>query len=165
MVAPKREIDNEEDIVRTLEEVVARIQARGEGFVLPRPPQEAIDRLVARVADEPPMSPEEERAWNRQWDEIMDEMHRRDRENDIAEGRGGGVVTVNSEGQITLPEEVRQALGVLLGSHIEFEIRPDEVVLRRCIPDEVFDAWRGYLVGKTPWTSTDEMMADLRGEQ
>ncbi len=88
MVAPKHEIDDEEDIVGTLEDVVARIQARGEGFVLPRPPQEAIDRLLAHVADEPAMSPEEQRAWNRQWDEIMDEMHRRDRENDIAEGRG-----------------------------------------------------------------------------
>jgi len=74
------------------------------------------------------------------------------------------VVTVNSEGQITLPENVRQALGVVAGACIEFEIRPNEVVLRRRIPDDVFDAWRGYLVGKTPWTSADEMMADLRGE-
>ncbi len=75
------------------------------------------------------------------------------------------MVIVNSEGQITLPEEVRQALGAVAGACIEFEIRPNEVVPRRRIPDEAFDAWRGYLVGKTPWGSTDEMMADLRGEQ
>ncbi len=83
MVAPKREIDDEEDIVGTLEEVVARIQARGEGFVLPRPPQEAVDRVVARAMAAPSFSREEERAWNRQWDEIMDEIHRHDRENDM----------------------------------------------------------------------------------
>ena len=66
---------------------------------------------------------------------------------------------------MTLPKEVRQALGVDAGGQIEFEIRPDEVVLKRRIPREAFEVWRGYLVGKTPWNSTDEMMANLRGEQ
>ncbi len=75
------------------------------------------------------------------------------------------MATVTSKGQVTLPKDVRQALGVDVGGQIEFEIRASEVVLRRRIPDDVFDAWRGYLAGKTPWGSTDEMMADLRGEQ
>ena len=75
------------------------------------------------------------------------------------------MMTINGEGQITLPENVRQALGVVAGACIEFEIRPNEVVPRRRITDDVFDAWRGYLIGKSPWNSTDEMMADLRGEQ
>ncbi len=88
MVAPKRDTTDEEDIVGTLEEVVARIQARGGGIVIHQPPREVIDRLVARVAAEPRMSREEEDAWNKQWDMIMAEIHARDRENDIAEGRG-----------------------------------------------------------------------------
>jgi AbrB family looped-hinge helix DNA binding protein len=75
------------------------------------------------------------------------------------------MATVTSKGQVTLPKDVRQALGVDTGGQVEFEIRTSEVVLRRRIPDDVFDAWRGYLVGKTPWNSTDEMMTDLRGEQ
>jgi len=91
MVAPKREINeiaDEEDIVGTLEEVVARIQARGEGFVLPRPPQDAVDRVVARAMAAPSFSREEEKAWNEAWLGILNEAHKGDLEDDIAEGRG-----------------------------------------------------------------------------
>ena len=88
MVAPKRDTVDEADIVGTPEEVVARIQARGGGVIIHRPPQEVIDRLVARVAAEPQMSREEEDAWNGQWDTVMAEIHARDRDNDIAEGSG-----------------------------------------------------------------------------
>ena len=41
------------------------------------------------------------------------------------------VTTLTSEGQITLPKPIRQALGVTVGSKIAFALREGEVVVRR----------------------------------
>jgi hypothetical protein len=71
----------------TPEAVVARIQARGPGTVPPPPAPEVLAAVVARVADEQPLSAEEEAAWNRAWTAIEDEMRARNRDNTIAEGR------------------------------------------------------------------------------
>jgi hypothetical protein len=72
----------------TLDVVVARIKVSGRGEVLPVPPADAVRRFIARVERETPMSREEEAAWNHAWARVIDEMHRRDHEDDIAEGRG-----------------------------------------------------------------------------
>jgi len=69
------------------EAVVARIQARGRGTVPPPPSPEVLAAIVARVADERPLNPEEEAAWNRAWAAIEDEMRVRSRDNAVAEGR------------------------------------------------------------------------------
>ena len=71
----------------TLDAVVARIKASGRGQALPVPPADAVSRFIARVERETPMSREEEAAWNHAWAGVIDEMHRRDRDDDIAEGR------------------------------------------------------------------------------
>jgi hypothetical protein len=81
-------VEDDADAEETIENVVARIKARGPGRLPPPPSREVIQRLVAHVADETPMTREEELEWNRRWFGILDEMHRRDREDDIAEGRG-----------------------------------------------------------------------------
>ena len=39
--------------------------------------------------------------------------------------------TLTSKGQITLPKSVRQVLGVETGSKLTFEVRDDEVIVRR----------------------------------
>jgi hypothetical protein len=72
----------------TLDAVVTRIKASGHGHRLRVPPPDAVSRFVARVAQETPMSQEEEEAWNQTWADVIEEMRRRDHEDEVAEGRG-----------------------------------------------------------------------------
>ena len=41
------------------------------------------------------------------------------------------VATVTSKGQITLPKQIRQALGVTIGGKVAFDLRHGEVVVTR----------------------------------
>lgn len=69
------------------QDVVARIQARGQGQTLPPPPTcEAIEKLVAHVAQQTPLIASEQEAWNHMWDDVFAEMRRRDDEDDATEG-------------------------------------------------------------------------------
>ena len=81
-------VGDDDGAEETIEDVVARIKARGPGPLPPPPSREAIQRLVAQLANEPVMSQEEQAEWNRAWFKIMDEMKRIEREDEIAEGRG-----------------------------------------------------------------------------
>lgn len=72
---------------------------------------------------------------------------------------------ITSKGRVTIPKAVRDALGLTAGTHVEFVIEDGRVVLRRGIPPEVFDRWEGYLCGKLPADSVDEVMEMLRGER
>lgn len=74
------------------------------------------------------------------------------------------MATVTSKGQITVPKKVRDALGLHPGSQVDFEIRGEEVVLRKRVPGEVFQRWRGFLRGQVGGKGTDEIMKELRGE-
>ncbi len=78
----------EQDIQDELKALIARIKASGRGRVLPVPSPDAIDRFVGQVAQETPMSLEEEVAWNRAWMQVIEDMRQRDRADDVAEGRG-----------------------------------------------------------------------------
>jgi hypothetical protein len=78
---------SEWDEGQSLEEIVARIRARGRGAVLPRPSEEAVRAFLAYAAAQTPLSPEDVRAWDRAWGDVMREVHERDRADDIAEGR------------------------------------------------------------------------------
>lgn len=73
--------------------------------------------------------------------------------------------TVTRKGQVTLPKPIRDALGLSPGSRVEFVVENGRVILRRQVPQEVFAQWRGYLRGKLPAQSVDEMMELLRGER
>ena len=73
--------------------------------------------------------------------------------------------TVTSKGQVTIPKEIRNALGIVPGSEVEFELEEGEVVLRRRVSPAVFQHWVGYLRGRLPADSVDEMMELLRGER
>lgn len=73
------------------------------------------------------------------------------------------MAVVTDKGQITLPEEVRRALGVEAGAEVDFVIQPEGVLLRRRIPEAVLDRWQGYLPEHGDSASTDEIMAELRG--
>ena len=75
------------------------------------------------------------------------------------------MATVTAKGQVTIPKQVREALGLRPGSHVEFVIEPGRVILKKHIPPEVFERWRGYLRGKLAGRTVDETMEILRGER
>ncbi|HEU4628647.1 MAG TPA: AbrB/MazE/SpoVT family DNA-binding domain-containing protein [Gemmatimonadaceae bacterium] len=72
---------------------------------------------------------------------------------------------ITSKGQVTIPQHIRERLGLLPGAEVEFEIDGDEVRLRRA-PDDMgrgrrlVEHMRGRLRGGM---STDELMALTRG--
>jgi AbrB family looped-hinge helix DNA binding protein len=56
------------------------------------------------------------------------------------------VTSVTSKGQVTIPKEIRQQLGIRAGSQIEFVLVGDHVQLRvRSTPSDVKDSGYGML--------------------
>ena len=51
---------------------------------------------------------------------------------------------VSSKGQVTLPAAMRALLGIAPGSHIQFEVRGKELVIK---PELPMSAYRGMLKG------------------
>jgi AbrB family looped-hinge helix DNA binding protein len=51
---------------------------------------------------------------------------------------------VSSKGQVTLPAAMRAKLGIQAGSHIHFELRGQELVIK---PELPMSAYRGMLKG------------------
>ena len=72
------------------------------------------------------------------------------------------MATVTSKGQITLPREVRDALGLKAGSEVAFEITPDGVRLRRRVTRAQLEKWAGYLPATGEFSDVDALMDDLR---
>lgn len=72
---------------------------------------------------------------------------------------------VTVKGQVTIPKPVRDALGIVPGSKVEFVSNQDgEFVLRKAVSKQEphpFDLLVGIL---GPGPSTDEIMALTRGE-
>lgn len=75
------------------------------------------------------------------------------------------MATVTSKGQVTLPKEIRDALGIGPGSEVEFELAEEKVILRKRVPVESVERWKGYLRGKLPGGAVDETMDLLRGDR
>lgn len=77
--------------------------------------------------------------------------------------------TVTRKGQVTVPKQIRDALGINPGTQVVFEVNKDgEVVLRKAgqtthrrIKRDRFEAARGRADLKY---RTDDLMALLRGE-
>jgi antitoxin PrlF len=71
--------------------------------------------------------------------------------------------TVTSKGQVTVPQKVRERLGIVPGSKVEFELADDgRVVMTKVDPDKPvsrFEKLRGRLGSGI---NTDEIMAFLR---
>lgn len=72
--------------------------------------------------------------------------------------------TVTSKGQVTLPKRVRDALGLVPGSEVDFELEDGKVVLHKKVSKEKLARWQGYLRGELPEDSVDEFVDTLRGE-
>ena len=71
---------------------------------------------------------------------------------------------VTSRGQVTLPKRIRDELGLIPGSEVEFEIRDGQVFLLKKTSEPKLARWQGYLCGKLPQGSVDTFLDDLRGE-
>ena len=73
---------------------------------------------------------------------------------------------ITTKGQVTIPQHIRERLGLLPGAEVEFEIDGDEVRLRKSTEgmtrgQRLVEHMRGRLRGGM---STDELMALTRGE-
>jgi hypothetical protein len=63
-----------DDVQRELEELVARIRARGVGEVLPRPSEEGRRQFLEHLRGEEPMSEAELQVHERMWRSVEEEM-------------------------------------------------------------------------------------------
>ncbi len=65
---------------------------------------------------------------------------------------------LTQKGQVTIPKEVRAALGLRPGDEVEFNMNNSKVVLIKKPKKLPFEKWIGYL-GKG---KTDELMKEIR---
>ena len=72
---------------------------------------------------------------------------------------------VTSKGQVTIPQAIRERMGIVTGDKIDFEMAPDgRIVMVKVgakLPPSKFEAMRGRA---GPGMTTDEIMAMSRGE-
>jgi AbrB family looped-hinge helix DNA binding protein len=68
---------------------------------------------------------------------------------------------VTSKGQITIPGEVRDKLGIQLGEDIGFERKGGMFYIKKVLKKSPFDKWVGKLKTHREH-KTDEMIDDLR---
>ncbi len=69
---------------------------------------------------------------------------------------------ITSKGQVTIPKDVRDQMGLRPGDEIEFVRDNGSYRLQRVITESVFDEWVGYL---KEWEGydVDEMIEEMRG--
>lgn len=71
---------------------------------------------------------------------------------------------VTSKGQVTIPKEIRQVLGVSPGDLVEFQVADDrQVLVTRSSSPSCFARYVGYLKHKAGQDS-DLIVAELRGD-
>jgi AbrB family looped-hinge helix DNA binding protein len=76
---------------------------------------------------------------------------------------------VTSKGQVTIPQAVREKLGILPNTEVEFTVRGDSATLRKVPPRkggrdrgrEIVERLRGSGHGRL---TTDEMLKLMRGD-
>jgi AbrB family looped-hinge helix DNA binding protein len=76
---------------------------------------------------------------------------------------------ITSKGQVTIPQAIREALGLLPDTEVEWEIRDGAAVVRRVEPENGIGARGRAAIAAlrgtaTSGLSTDEIMALTRGE-
>lgn len=69
---------------------------------------------------------------------------------------------VTQKGQVTIPKQIRDELGIQAGDEIRFERTEDGYIIRKEIDENRFEKWRGVA---TTETSVEERMEELRGER
>lgn len=74
------------------------------------------------------------------------------------------VVKVTSRGQVTIPKEIREALGVQPGDQLVFEESSDGVVIHKQVDTSSFEKYTGYL-SDVDETDSDRIVRELRGHE
>lgn len=76
------------------------------------------------------------------------------------------LMRITPEGQITIPAEIRQRLGLLPDTEVEFEVREDGLYLRRKLNptrgSRLIELMQGKATGKL---TTDQIMAITRRDE
>jgi AbrB family looped-hinge helix DNA binding protein len=72
------------------------------------------------------------------------------------------VSKVTEKGQVTIPKELRERLGIRPGDEVSFEETADGVVIRKEVSESRFERWRG--IAETD-ESVSERMEELRGRR
>jgi AbrB family looped-hinge helix DNA binding protein len=69
--------------------------------------------------------------------------------------------TVTIKGQVTIPKEIREAMGIKPGMKVNFKLENGKCVLTKQVEKDPFGKWSGFLgIDK----STDEIIEELRGK-
>jgi AbrB family looped-hinge helix DNA binding protein len=69
---------------------------------------------------------------------------------------------ITSKGQVTVPKNVRERLGLRAGDELEFTEEDGVFRLRKRIDPDVFKKYRGYLKDLAGQNS-DELIQEMRG--
>ncbi|MBI2919207.1 MAG: AbrB/MazE/SpoVT family DNA-binding domain-containing protein [Chloroflexi bacterium] len=70
---------------------------------------------------------------------------------------------ITTKGQVTIPKEVRERLGLRPGDELEFTEEDGVYRLRKRVAPEVFKKYRGYL---KEWAGqdSDDLVREMRGQ-
>lgn len=72
------------------------------------------------------------------------------------------VAKVTSKGQVTIPKEIRERLGVHPGENVGFEEKEGVLVIRKVVTKSPFDKWLGRLKHLKGQRS-DDLVREARG--
>ena len=67
---------------------------------------------------------------------------------------------VSEKGQVTIPKDVREILGIHPGDEVEFEKENGDIRVVKKVDDKVLDKYVGYLSKR----KSDDVIRELRGE-
>ena len=70
---------------------------------------------------------------------------------------------ITSKGQVTIPKEVRERLGLRPGDELEFTEEDGVFRLRKRVDPEVFKKYRGYLK-ELAGRDSDDLVREMRGQ-
>jgi AbrB family looped-hinge helix DNA binding protein len=70
---------------------------------------------------------------------------------------------ITSKGQITIPLDIRQKLGLRPGDRVEFSLENGAIYVQKQVADSPFTNYRDYLK-HLEGQSVDELIKELRGD-
>jgi antitoxin PrlF len=74
------------------------------------------------------------------------------------------IAKVTSKGQITIPKEIRERLGVHPGEEVGFEEKENLVIITKVVSKSPFDKWVGNLKNLKAQKS-DDLVRKARGNE
>ena len=71
---------------------------------------------------------------------------------------------VAERGQVTIPKQLRDKLGIKPGAVLKFEMKESKMIISKEHADNPVAQVLGILKGKTRYSSTDEYINEIRGK-